>query len=443
MTIRKRTEGATASLLKLGRSWTTVAAVIGCVAGVSACNTLDELLEAELPGQVVDSALNDPALAETLVAGAQADFECGLQGHLLAIEAGWANAFQYVIFQVEMIRVANRQARTVENGTGECTSNRDPFWFIMHRGRFQSADAARRILAAPQGSVEDRDFLVGKALAYEGYATQLLSEAWCEMVFDGEGEDGVVTRDAAMQRAEDRFTSAIQHAQTALSGSRAAEAQDILDLALVGRARVRLNRGDMAGALSDAQQVTPGFIYYATYDNSPSRRNNMVTRLEDGFNVHPRDRSLTVGGMPDPRVPVETIGQHSSSGVGEWWVQRKYADDGSDIPFASWREAQLMIAEIQGGQTAVDIINDLRATVADLPWVASDHPGLPEFVSNDAGEIMDTVMEERRRELYLQGVKFGDDLRSNNTDTWDTGTSPVNAPIGTDICIPLPEVEFL
>ena len=77
------------------------------LAPLTACGELDDLLQAELPGQVVDGDLNDPQLAETLVAGAQADFECGFQGHLLGVEAGFANVFHYTDFQIEMIRIAN------------------------------------------------------------------------------------------------------------------------------------------------------------------------------------------------------------------------------------------------------------------------------------------------------------------------------------------------
>jgi hypothetical protein len=401
----------------------------------------DELLEAELPGQVTDDALNAPELAETLVAGAQADFECGFQGHLLGVEAGFANVFQYVIFQIEMIQIANRQPRLVEYGQGECTSNRDPIWFLMQRGRAQAADAARRIQEEMDPTeVDDLNFLVGKAYAYEGYATQILSEAWCEMVFDGSGE--TVTRADGMARAEARFDLALMHSQLALSGARAAEAQDIIDLALVGRARSRLNQGKTAGALLDAAAVTPGFIYYSTHETSPSRRAGMVERLEDGFNVHPRDRALMVGGIPDPRVPVENIGPHSSSGVGDWWVQRKYADDGSDLPIASWREARLIIAELDPAQS-VAIINELRTNPAGLhsELDTSDWP-LATYVDAGGPANALAVLEERRRELYLQGVQMGDDQRTGNFVNWDTGTSPVNAPIGTLTCLPLPEVEF-
>ena len=413
------------------------------LAPLTACGALDTLLEAELPGQVVADDLNNPLLAGTLVAGAQADFECGFQGHILGVDAGFANVFHYIDFLVEMITIANRQVRILEYGRGECASGRDPIWFILHRGRQQGADAARRMTEEMDpGDVEDLDFLLGKAYVYEAYATQILSEGWCEMVFDGSGEK--VTREAGMARAEDRFDLAISHSTAALSGARAAEAQEILDLATVGRARSRLNQGDLAGALTDAQAVTAGFIYYATYETSPGRRGSMVDRLEGSFVMHERDRNLMVGGVPDPRIPGVNNGLHATSGVGDWWVQLKYADDGSDIPIASWREAQLMIAEIDPMQS-VAIINLLRTSTAALHFEldASAWP-LPAYVDagSDAANL-DAVREERRRELYLQGTQLGDDIRFGDFSHWDTGNSLVNAPIGDLTCLPIPELEFL
>ena len=52
-----------------------------------------------------------------------------------------------------------------------------------------------------------------------------------------------------------------------------------------------------------------------------------------------------------------------------------------------------MIAEIAGGQTAVDIINALRAP----------YPVLPQFSSSDESEIRSEVLRERRQELFLEG----------------------------------------
>ena len=109
---------------------------------------------------------------------------------------------------------------------------------------------------------------------------------------------------------------------------------------------------------------------------------------------------------------VPGVGFGNKGDVPARW-QQKYLSRSAPIPFATWREAQLMIAEVEGGQTAVNIINELRAKVSELDWVSDDHPSLPlpEFSSTDPGEIEATVQEERRRELWMQGSRAGDKLR--------------------------------
>jgi starch-binding outer membrane protein, SusD/RagB family len=98
------------------------------------------------------------------------------------------------------------------------------------------------------------------------------------------------------------------------------------------------------------------------------------------------------------------------------------------MPFASWREAQLMIAEIQGGQTAVDIINRLRSTHS-----------LPTFSSSDPAAIRAQVIEERRRELWLQGTRLGDMLRLD--EPFLSGVDPRGGPYGDGTCLPFPVIE--
>jgi hypothetical protein len=107
-----------------------------------------------------------------------------------------------------------------------------------------------------------------------------------------------------------------------------------------------------------------------------------------------------------------------------------------------------MIAEADPAQ-ALTIINNLRTVPIGLPD-GIDRSAWPlatisaaEWAALTPAEQVDALLEERRRELYLQGVKIGDDLRHGNTDTWDTGVSLVNAPIGDLTCLPAPEIEFL
>ena len=76
-------------------------------------------------------------------------------------------------------------------------------------------------------------------------------------------------------------------------------------------------------------------------------------------------------------------------------------------------------------------------------WVDSGAWPLPAYVDAGAAANAAAVLEERRRELYLQGVQIGDDQRSGDFSHWDTGVSLVNAPIGDLTCLPVPELEFL
>jgi len=199
------------------------------------------------------------------------------------------------------------------------------------------------------------------------------------------------------------------------------------------RARARLNLGDGPGTVADASLVDANFVRVVERAESPSRLQNTLYNngnLALAAGVTEPYHNLTVGGVPDPRVKANHVGVIGSDNITDMWLQQKYTARGSGIPFSSWREAQLMIAEVQGGQQAVQIINALRAT-----------HNLPQFASADPNEIRDQVREERRRELWLQGTRLGDMLR------WGTpfpgGANPRGEPYNPRdfTCIPLPHFE--
>lgn len=408
------------------------------------CDSLDDLLAVDLPGQVTDDALSGPLLAETLVRSAQGDFECSFVGHYF-ITGIWAQELIHTGSQVGTMEYQQRVRASENYGIGDCTTHRGPVWRPMHQTRKIADIAIERLDEMPEGSVANLDFLKAWGYAYGGYATLLLAEPFCGFVENGDRE--LRPREYAFEDAERRFTLAIQHAEAALNGARGDEARDILNMALVGRARTRLNLGDNPGVLEDASRVDVGYVRYATYDASPRRRNSMLGSWVGGATLvllpteWPDDyENLTVGqiaypwdvdGVPDPRLPVIYRGQHTR---GFPWFNAAHLvlEDDTDMPFASWREAQLMIAEVHGGQVAVDIINTLRDTY-----------DLPHFSSGDPIAIRDQVREERRRELLMQGIKLGDYLRWGTTDKWATGTDLMGQIYGDETCMPVPIVEFL
>jgi hypothetical protein len=265
--------------------------------------------------------------------------------------------------------------------------------------------------------------LVARAELYVGFSYQLLSEVFCELAFDA---GPIESRADGFRRAQEHFDAALQNAVAA--GGTAGDS--LANAARIGRARARLHLGDGPGVVADASAVSQGFQFLATYDLSPNRRVNFVADafIGRGLSVPELYKGLEVGGVPDPRVSVFSSNRLAGDGVTPHWGQRKYVDRAWEIPLATWREAQLMIAEVQGGQMAVDIINALRDTYS-----------LPHFASSDPTEIQAQVREERRRELWMQGTRMGDMLRWG--EPFPTGVDHRGRAYGTGTCAPLPDAE--
>ena len=162
------------------------------------------------------------------------------------------------------------------------------------------------------------------ANAYAGYTYQLAGEAYCELAFDG---GGLKTRADAWRLAEERFTTAIDLAGRVTSGPDAAEARSIVNMARVGRARARLNLGDLAGVVTDASEVDPGFIRFAETSTIADNRFNdiyQIMDLEQHAAIAP-PHDLMVGGVLDPRVGVTHYGLGTGFyGVTDMWGQRKF-----------------------------------------------------------------------------------------------------------------------
>jgi hypothetical protein len=74
--------------------------------------------------------------------------------------------------------------------------------------------------------------------------------------------------------------------------------------------------------------------------------------------------------------------------------------------------------------------------------------GLPALTAAEVADFQNTVLEERRRELFLQGNRLFDLRRSNLAPTPAPGVTypagglqPKGGTYGAQLCYPLPEVE--
>jgi hypothetical protein len=236
------------------------------------------------------------------------------------------------------------------------------------------------------------------------------------------------------------FAEARARFDKAVAAATAAGDAETLNLALLGRARVLLDLGDPAAAAADAAQVPEDFVVEVSTDAPDLRRQNQVYvhTLQFAFStVDPSFRDVTFGGVPDPRVAVTNTGVSGTTGA-EIWAADKDAAIDAPVVVAKWSEAQLIVAEadVAAGNLsgAADIINALH-TRAGIP--AYDATGAT------AADVLAQVIEERRRELFLEGHRLGDVRRYGVPLDPAPGTPYPDGggAYGDQSCFPLPDVE--
>jgi hypothetical protein len=422
-----------------GRRGTAVrvraALIASGLALAAACNSL---LTVDNPGRVPVETLDDPGLMPTLEAAALQQFQCAYAQYvstagMLSGEYLSANAF------VDNHPWEWRGAVEIKAAPGSCpgagarTTTSMGFYQPMQLARFQLDDAAARAEKFTDTQVPNRQKLLTEFAAYAGYAYTILAEGMCEMAIDNGPK---MTRAEVLAIAEKRFTDAIGLATTLGDAS-------LKNMATVGRARVRLDLGNLAGAAADAALVPAGFVRNAEYSEvTPARENRLynLTVRNDFLSVGPDYRNLTVNGAPDPRVKVTELKTTTGAtkigpdNATPMWQQQKFITGAGAVPLpiASYAEAQLILAEAVGGQAGLDAINRVRA-LSNIAPLAAPAPGT-DFTS--------IVLEERRRQLFSEGQRYADMLRKNIPFTPATGTANRKSQIfGTVTCVPLPDVE--
>jgi hypothetical protein len=238
------------------------------------------------------------------------------------------------------------------------------------------------------------------------------------------------------------FDEAKQRFDSAVVAATAASDATTLNFALLGRARTLLNLNKPAEAAADAAKIPAGFAVATSTDAINSRRQNFVFFQINNSNfstVDPSFRNLTINGAPDPRVAVTNTGRAGTVQGSQIWTVDKYGSLTAPTPIARWAEAQFIIAEarveandLTGAQTA---INAVRATRPTLPAYSAS--------GQTAAQVRAQIIEERRRELYLEGHRLGDVRRYGLALTPAAGTPyPGGGGVyGTQSCFPLPDVE--
>ncbi len=348
------------------------------VALVFASTACDQVLEVNNPGDVTEEGLRGEEALPVVVNGVYGD-----------LQDAYDEAVQFAaLFTDELVHSGSFPsfAQVDDRAITPPNVEMEDLYTELGTARF-TADRAVTNIREVLGPGADSSALLAAVLAFGGYARILLADNFCQITID---VGPPLSPAEVYGQAIELFSQAIPVAQ-------AAGADSLLNLALVGRARARLNTGDLGGAAADAAQVPSDFVFVIDYsDNSAREENELV--------IFTRDRREMSVGEPfrntgDPRVPVcaglecpfETEGEFGPDNATPLFVQLKYADRSSNIRLASGTEAALIAAEAAGQDVA----------------------------------------QERALELWLEGHRLAD-LRRRNDPFLQGG----------DTCFPIPQSEI-
>lgn len=387
----------------------------------------DDLLKVDAPTLVSANDLNDPQYAQLLVNGVLSDFGNAFSRYSL-VSGVMGNELNDATFTAARWPVDQRDVPSFQ--TRYVDGPEYGVYAPLSTARWAADDVANRLQAWTDAQVPNRARLLATTLAMSAYSHLLLGEGFCSVAIDLSAE---LPRAEVFRRTEARFSEAIAAAE-------AAGDANLRQLALIGRARVRLNLGQYQTAAADVRNIPLSFAYTMDRSANSTRQNNFIGAQFVGgsITVSPPYRGLTVDGVPDPRVSVTNSGR-ITAGV-PIWIPTKYATITAPIVIASGREAALIVAEFEARSgdiaVAVNLINSLRATHS-----------LPAFASADRATVLAQVLEERRRELFLESHNLFDLTRLDVPLFPAPGTAyPIEGDsrggvYGSDRCLPLPDVE--
>lgn len=397
-------------------------APVAALALVAGCD-----LKVTNPGPVQAAFLNNPAALTAIVNGAGRDLGEALNytaytGGAVTKEvlpAGSTAAFGISVRQ---------QLGILSNDDG------GDWWNQAQRARWTAESGVKRIKEV-LGTSASNSATLAQALIWTGFSNRHLAENFCDCVIDGGPKQAYTVY---LDRAEAAFTEAITVATAANNTS-------LRDIATAGRASVRLLKGNLAGASTDAGAITSNTFVYRMpyYVNTVDQYNriywasaNQPYRAHTVWGTYYENYRRT---SRDPRVPYDSsltvrFGDAAVTSLGgqvRWYFQTKYPARESSINLVSGWEMRLIEAEalLVGGDVAgaMTKLNVRRLALNLTPWTASN-----------ATEAWTALKRERGIELWLEGRRMGDQRRwaaLNRPGVSDDMT-------GRNLCFPIPLSEL-
>jgi hypothetical protein len=409
------------------------AAGLALTLALGGCSEITTLKQ-ENPGQLDGNTLFVPGNAQLLVNGVIADFECAFARYVVG-SGLLADELTTAIANTDNYDYERRTIQTNRAyGTGGCggTNQQPSIYTTLSTARGVADTTLAKLEGWTDQEVPNRQRLIGQAATYAGYSLILLGEGMCSAAINLGPE---IQPPELFNEAKLRFDKAVTAATTANDAA-------TLNLALLGRARTLQNLGQIANAATDAARIPATFVANMSTDATNARRQNFVfvhTQQNRHSTVDPSFRNLTLNGQPDPRVLVTNTNAPGTAPGTTIWTANKYPALTTGIAIAKYAEAQLIIAEARLAA------NDIPGAAAAINAARNTRPGMPAYdpTGQTAADVRATIIEERRRELFLEGHRLGDIRRYQLPLNPAPGTAYTTGggTYGTQNCFPLPDVE--
>ena len=429
-----------ARLTTLGSSLVT--ALVAAIA----CRDITTLKQ-ENPGSANAATLYTPANALLLTNSAITDFECAYNRYVIGSGLFTDELSVAIAQSANFDYDARRMPASATYGTNNCgapptpgapSSTQQPgIYTPLSVARATNDTILAHLEAWTDAEVPNRNKLIGQAATYAGFSLILLGEGMCSAAINLGPEIQPATL----------FTEAIARFDKAIAAATLAADNTTLNLARLGRARAKLDTKDaanLASAAADAALIPPTFVVSTAANSIDPRRQNavFVHISQNSFStVDPSYRNVPVPGgtTQDPRVAVTDLNRNGTASGTRVWLPTKDGTNATPVRLASYQEAQLIIAEYAASTGdlagAVTAINNARARTAGVPPYV-----LP--VGATAADVQAQIIEERRREFFVEGHRLGDLRRYGIPFTPAAGSPyPFLGTYGALTCFPLPDVE--
>ncbi|HTL95788.1 MAG TPA: RagB/SusD family nutrient uptake outer membrane protein [Gemmatimonadaceae bacterium] len=409
------------------RSACTVITALAVLVAAPACKDITTL-EQSNPGQLGPDVFA-PQNADLIVNSSRGDLECAFNEYIAA-SGTFMDELADAISQTANFDL-DRRTITPDSpyGTNTCDAQQQAGVYTpLSVARASNDVAVQHLEGWTDEQVPDRSHLIAVASAYGGYSFVFLGEGMCSAAFDLGPEES----------DQQIFADAMVRFDTAIAAATRANDATTLNLALLGRARTELDLGNSADAATDAALIPPGFEVDIDHDATATRRQNLVFIQTIQAQFASIDTSIQnrFAADNDPRIAVTSTGALGSDGHTVVWFANKDATPTAPQALAKYSEAQLIIAEndVNTGalNDAVTILNQLRSAA-----------GQPAYSGGlTAPAVMADIVEQRRRELFLEGHRLGDIRRLGLPLSPAVGAPYVNGGTYADqSCFPLPNVE--